>query len=201
MSEAKATQAGRYKVGEVCRIADVPPYVLRYWETEFPVLAPERPGASPRLYSERDLSVIKTIRRLLYDEGYTIAGAKKRLEADLKREGLSGAGESTAAAVEKPRPVVDTAELPFEDLAPPPPPPPAPKTDTKTKRIPRPTKPASSLPGGDEVGAKLAAIESLPSDRPVDRSPVEVVKVTDPRLQSALSELKEILESLSRPLD
>ncbi len=72
----------RYKIGDVCRIADVQPYVLRYWETEFSVLAPDRSQPGPRLYTQKELSIIEQIKRLLYEEGYTIAGAKKRLEAE-----------------------------------------------------------------------------------------------------------------------
>src|SRR5476651_795657 len=72
----------RYKIGDVCRIADVQPYVLRYWESEFPVLSPDRSVQGPRTYSARELDLIGRIKRLLYDEGYTIAGAKKRLESE-----------------------------------------------------------------------------------------------------------------------
>ena len=72
----------RYKIGDVCRIADVQPYVLRYWESEFPLLAPDRSVPGPRTYSARELDLIGQIKRLLYDEGYTIAGAKKRLESE-----------------------------------------------------------------------------------------------------------------------
>ena len=72
----------RYKIGDVCRIADVQPYVLRYWESEFPLLAPDRSLPGPRTYSARELELIGQIKRLLYDEGYTIAGAKKRLESE-----------------------------------------------------------------------------------------------------------------------
>src|SRR5215471_18574314 len=79
-----ATSGGesRYKIGDVCRIADVQPYVLRYWESEFPVLAPDKSQPGPRTYSSKELKLIEQIKRLLYDEGYTIAGAKKRLEAE-----------------------------------------------------------------------------------------------------------------------
>ena len=72
----------RYKIGDVCRIADVQPYVLRYWESEFPVLAPDRSVQGPRTYSAREVDLIGRIKRLLYDEGYPIAGAKKRLESE-----------------------------------------------------------------------------------------------------------------------
>ena len=72
-----------YKIGEVCKVADVQPYVLRYWETEFPPLAPNKSGGGQRLYSQRDLDIILRIKQLLYSEGFTIAGAKKKLEGEL----------------------------------------------------------------------------------------------------------------------
>lgn len=65
-------------------MADVQPYVLRYWESEFPLLGSSKSGSGPRLYTEQDLEVIRRVKQLLYDEGYTIAGAKKRLENELK---------------------------------------------------------------------------------------------------------------------
>lgn len=72
-----------YKIGEVCRMADVQPYVLRYWETEFPALAPNKSGGGQRLYTRREIDVILRIKQLLYSEGFTIAGAKKKLEQEL----------------------------------------------------------------------------------------------------------------------
>jgi DNA-binding transcriptional MerR regulator len=72
-----------YKIGEVCRMADVQPYVLRYWETEFPPLAPNKSGGGQRMYSKREIEIILRIKNLLYSEGFTIAGAKKRLEQEL----------------------------------------------------------------------------------------------------------------------
>jgi DNA-binding transcriptional MerR regulator len=72
-----------YKIGEVCRMADVQPYVLRYWETEFPALAPEKSGGGQRLYTQREIDIILRIKQLLYSEGFTIAGAKKKLDGEL----------------------------------------------------------------------------------------------------------------------
>src|SRR5213080_3653209 len=72
-----------YKIGEVCKLADVQPYVLRYWETEFPSLAPNKSGGGQRLYTQREIDVILRIKQLLYSEGFTIAGAKKKLDAEL----------------------------------------------------------------------------------------------------------------------
>ncbi|HKB80630.1 MAG TPA: MerR family transcriptional regulator [Thermoanaerobaculia bacterium] len=71
-----------YKIGEVCKLADVQPYVLRYWETEFPALAPNKSGGGQRLYTQHEIDVILRIKQLLYSEGFTIAGAKKKLEGE-----------------------------------------------------------------------------------------------------------------------
>ena len=78
-----ATEEKLYKIGEVCKLADLQPYVLRYWETEFPSLAPGKSGGGQRLYTRREVDVILRIKDLLYKEGFTIAGAKKKLEIDL----------------------------------------------------------------------------------------------------------------------
>src|SRR5262249_4744712 len=72
-----------YKPAEACRIAEVAPYVLRYWETEFPVLSDGKEKGPTRLYSARDVKIIGRIRELLYDEGFTVAGAKKRLDSEI----------------------------------------------------------------------------------------------------------------------
>lgn len=76
-----------YKIGEVCKIADVQPYVLRYWETEFPPLVPNKSGGGQRLYSQHEIDIILRIKQLLYSEGFTIAGAKKKLEGELEKPG------------------------------------------------------------------------------------------------------------------
>ena len=72
-----------FKIGEVCEITDTQPYVLRYWESEFPALAPAKNSSGQRIYRRRDIETILRIKQLLYEEGFTIAGAKKRLEAEL----------------------------------------------------------------------------------------------------------------------
>jgi DNA-binding transcriptional MerR regulator len=72
-----------YKAAEACKMAEVAPYVLRYWETEFPVLSEGKEKSAARQYSQRDVKIITRIRELLYDEGFTVAGAKKRLEAEI----------------------------------------------------------------------------------------------------------------------
>ena len=90
-----ADDEGRlYKIGEVCKIAEVQPYVLRYWETEFPPLAPNKSGGGQRLYTRREIDVILRIKQLLYSEGFTIAGAKKKLDIEIASPG----GEVAAPA-------------------------------------------------------------------------------------------------------
>ena len=69
-----------FRIGEVAKIVGVKPYVLRYWETEFPILKPGKTPSRHRLYRRRDVETLLDIKRLLYEEGFTIAGAKKRLK-------------------------------------------------------------------------------------------------------------------------
>ena len=68
-----------FKISEVCDIVGVEPYVLRFWETEFPGLAPEKSKAGHRVYKRKDVENILQVKELLYDRGYTIAGARKQL--------------------------------------------------------------------------------------------------------------------------
>ena len=73
-----------FKIGEVCELTDTQPYVLRYWESEFPALAPAKNNSGQRIYRRRDIETILRIKTLLYEEGFTIAGAKKKLEQEMK---------------------------------------------------------------------------------------------------------------------
>jgi DNA-binding transcriptional MerR regulator len=75
-----------FRIGEVARIVGVKPYVLRYWETEFAVLKPGKTPSRHRLYRRRDVELLLEIKHLLYEEGFTIAGAKKRLKEKEKDE-------------------------------------------------------------------------------------------------------------------
>ena len=70
-----------FKIGEVCEIAGVEPYVLRFWETEFPNLAPEKSRSGHRIYRKKDVEMVLKIKELLYQRGFTIAGARKQLNS------------------------------------------------------------------------------------------------------------------------
>jgi DNA-binding transcriptional MerR regulator len=69
-----------FRIGEVAKIVGVKPYVLRYWETEFSILKPGKTPSRHRLYRRRDVEMLLEIKTLLYEEGFTIAGAKKKLK-------------------------------------------------------------------------------------------------------------------------
>jgi DNA-binding transcriptional MerR regulator len=73
-----------YRIGEVSRITGLKPHVLRYWESEFKVIKPYKAGSLQRLYRRKDLDLILKIKKLLYEEGFTIAGAKKKIR-DLEK--------------------------------------------------------------------------------------------------------------------
>jgi DNA-binding transcriptional MerR regulator len=76
-----------FKIGEVCELAGVQAHVLRYWETEFPMLTPQKNRAGQRTYRRRDVEMALRIKELLYDEQYTIAGAKKKLASEIRASG------------------------------------------------------------------------------------------------------------------
>jgi DNA-binding transcriptional MerR regulator len=86
-----------FKIGEVCELAGVQAHVLRYWETEFPMLAPQKNRAGQRTYRRRDVEMALRIKELLYDEQYTIAGAKKKLANEI-RGGAIREGETRTTA-------------------------------------------------------------------------------------------------------
>jgi len=83
-----------FRIGEVSTITGVPPYVLRYWESEFPALQPRKSGGGQRLYRKRDVVMLLEIKKLLYQERYTVAGARRRLT---EREDRARRAEMRAA--------------------------------------------------------------------------------------------------------
>jgi DNA-binding transcriptional MerR regulator len=132
-------------------MAEVAPYVLRYWETEFPALSEGKEKGGARLYTARDVQIIARIRQLLYDEGFTVAGAKKRLEAEIGEGRFDESAKAPQPASERPRPVAAPAspppepapaQAPAKAAAVPPAPPSAPQVE------PRPSMSASPTPSG-----------------------------------------------------
>jgi DNA-binding transcriptional MerR regulator len=74
-----ATEQRLYRIGEVSRLTELKPFVLRYWESEFPMLEPVKSPSGHRMYRQEDVDLVFKIKRLLYDEGFTIAGARRYL--------------------------------------------------------------------------------------------------------------------------
>ena len=86
-----------FKIGEVCELVGVQAHVLRYWETEFPMLSPQKNRSGQRSYRRRDVEIALRIKQLLYDEMFTIAGAKKKLQSDAREGSKSKSAVSQAA--------------------------------------------------------------------------------------------------------
>jgi DNA-binding transcriptional MerR regulator len=89
-----ATEDRLYRIGEVSRLAELKPFVLRYWETEFPMLEPVKSPSGHRMYRQEDVDMVLKIKRLLYDEGFTIAGARRHLR---EQNGSSATAGSESA--------------------------------------------------------------------------------------------------------
>lgn len=103
-----------FKIGEVCELTGVQAHVLRYWESEFPMLAPQKNRAGQRTYRKRDVEMALRIKELLYEDQYTIAGAKKKLASELR-------GASKLKVVPTPDPNAPPAPQPALQTAAPPP--------------------------------------------------------------------------------
>jgi Predicted transcriptional regulators len=105
-----------FKIGEVCDLVGVQAHVLRYWETEFPMLSPQKNRSGQRTYRRRDVEIAMRIKELLYDELYTIAGAKKKLQSELREASRlkivppPEPRENYIQPVQKPEPVAEPEE-------------------------------------------------------------------------------------------
>jgi len=88
-----------FRIGEVARLAGIKPYVLRFWETEFPALGPRKSGTGHRLYRRKDVELVLEIKRLLYEKRFTIEGARKSMET--RGKGEAGARLVKPAAAKK----------------------------------------------------------------------------------------------------
>lgn len=96
-----------FKIGEVCDIVGVQTHVLRYWETEFPTLSPQKNRSGQRTYRRRDVEMALRIKELLYDEMFTIAGAKKKLQSEAR--------EGTKLKIVHPGPLPEERVRPIDD--------------------------------------------------------------------------------------
>ncbi|MCL2659404.1 MAG: MerR family transcriptional regulator [Acidobacteriaceae bacterium] len=99
-----------FRIGEVARLCDVPTYVLRFWESEFPQLRPNKGGTGQRLYRRRDVEMALHIKALLYDEGYTIPGARLALKSEQKQKDDAAEISETSLAASGAEAVAATPE-------------------------------------------------------------------------------------------
>jgi len=107
-----------FKIGEVCELTGVQAHVLRYWESEFPMLAPQKNRAGQRTYRKRDVEMALRIKELLYEDQYTIAGAKKKLASELrgasKLKVVPTPDPNAPAPLPAPQPALQSAAPPLE---------------------------------------------------------------------------------------
>jgi DNA-binding transcriptional MerR regulator len=104
-----------FRIGDVAKLCDVPAYVLRFWETEFPQLKPNKGGTGQRLYRKRDVEMALRIKSLLYDQGYTIPGARQVFSTESRTKEAPEATPQLAAApapvpAPEPAPSIDVGE-------------------------------------------------------------------------------------------
>ncbi|MDE0434605.1 MAG: MerR family transcriptional regulator [Bryobacterales bacterium] len=84
-----------FRIGDVSQLTGIEAYVLRFWEGEFPALSPKKTSSGQRQYRRKDVETVLEIKRLLYDEGYTIAGARKAMRARPKQNNAAESGEQS----------------------------------------------------------------------------------------------------------
>lgn len=182
-----------YKIGEACKALDIQPYVLRYWETEFPALSPSKSRSGQRVYSEKELAIIRRIKELLYGEGYTIAGAKKRLESELESGALAENGEDaedgapSAVPAEPEAAEPQAADLPLR---------PAKRAAKAPAAAPAVVEPAAELFFDQDLDLPL-----LPDPAPVhplslDTQGTERIQTLRSGIRQALGQAREILALL-----
>lgn len=169
-----------FKPADACRMAEVAPYVLRYWETEFPALAEGKDRGAPRLYTARDVKIIARIRQLLYDEGFTVAGAKKRLESEIGEGRFDDGAQAPPIA----RKAEEKVELP-------PPPKPQPKPVPVAATAPTPTPARPEPPPPPRPAPPQVAAAAPPPARAAEPSGF-------PERKAVIKELKEIVRILEK---
>lgn len=182
-----------FKIGEVCDLVGVQPHVLRYWETEFPMLSPQKNRAGQRTYRRRDVEIALRIKELLYEDLFTIAGAKKKLQSEL-REGaklkIVPSGESAKTEIKIEPKIEQVAPQSFAAPEP-----------AKTVFAPQPVRtfgapaPVFNEPDGDfdeDFDQDLAADE-------FDRDEISVEKKA--ALNNLREQLSELMQILNRKED
>lgn len=155
-----------FRIGDVARLCEVPAYVLRFWETEFPQLRPNKGGTGQRLYRKRDVEMALRIKSLLYDQGYTIPGARQVFKSEAQARELAAAESAAPVPLRAP----DAAATPIA---------------SRTNEIDQADdlRRKSSLRAlRDELAALLAILEQPVRSAVVDARPTPGLQAMRPRL-------------------
>ncbi len=166
----------QFKLNEVCKLANVQPYMLRFWGTEFPQLEAAKSGTGQRLYSRDQVVLILEIRRLLFDEGLTIAGARKKVAT------MGDAASKPKQAEPKPEPKPEPEADPFPE-------PEAVEEPEEEKPAPKPKIKTSS------ARRKTPIKEAAPKPK-VDKKPTDDVQPLLATLKSVRDEIDKIVTEL-----
>jgi DNA-binding transcriptional MerR regulator len=189
VGKARVQKRLYYKIGEACKAIGIQPYVLRYWETEFPALAPSKSRSGQRVYSEKEMEIIRRIKELLYGEGYTIAGAKKKLEAELASGTLgdnldeSGTEEVAAEAEAPPAPKGRKPKVQNQEV------------EAAPEALPQPAISAATLLLREDA----AVAEPASTSTQLDTGTADRIQTLRSGIAKALDEAREILAILDNP--
>ena len=164
-----------FKIGEVCELIKVQPHVLRYWETEFPMLTPQKNRAGQRVYRRKDVEMVMHIRDLLYEEKFTIAGAKKKLLDEIRSN-----SPRARASIKEPEPV---------EVAPP-------QSQTPAQQPPLQSLPAQPAPVQSATPVEAVAAAQTGILPGLSAPPAVDDKRVPPQMHRALWSLKRDLEEL-----
>lgn len=169
-----------FKIGEVCDITDVQAHVLRYWESEFPMLAPQKNRAGQRTYRKRDVEMVLRIKELLYEDQYTIAGAKKKLTSELR-----GASKLKVVTPDM------SANTPTSAAAAPP--------TLNVASAPAAASPETAAPLVAQPRAEFNEITSTQTSMPTDAPVSEERRAALRQLRQGLQDLLNLLDSTDTP--
>jgi DNA-binding transcriptional MerR regulator len=169
-----------FKIGEVCELIKVQPHVLRYWETEFPMLQPQKNRAGQRVYRRKDVEMVMRIRDLLYEEKFTIAGAKKKLMDEQR-------GGSTRAKVPPREPVhVEPAHVEPAHI--------------EQAHVEESVQQHEPVPQLETIPPPMAALPAQASDAPIAQASDETLQASEtlitPQARRAIRVIKRDLEDL-----
>ncbi len=177
-----------YKIGEVCQYTDTQPYVLRFWESEFPRLAPQKSRSGQRMYTRRDIDLVFRIKKLLYEEEFTIAGARKKLEQE-----EAGESEEPATAAPVSHPVEASSAAPE--------PAPAPPTAAQPLEAPEPVAPLPSERVAPPAATSPSNEAAPPQASPAERARAVIAETEIGALRKRIADLEAAKAAMAATLE